>query len=508
MRRGVAAAAVGTLVALAAWPQSASAAAEPGVVNVSTLPAVAGVSVSVAGASGTTGASGTVSLVVADLSNVASSARLTSGRAGRHTVTLAHVVNNSVHPDRVRRLVLGLRVSSLVTVSIRSGSTTTSPSEVNRLRLHSSRGDVLLIDPRTQRSVALRSRDVALAHGVLRADAVTWNVDSVQTNSGATVKALRQPFDPFASSTWRIELVPIPGNLIVTTVPAVPGVRLSLDKGPAFTTDASGVAHTTVTDLNDPGSRLKVVGSDEGSTRLQVVTLSSAKPAAPFQRHVILGLSVRRAVQVRLVDLHGAAVSPTRADRIVLVNSLAQTTTVTGAELAKPVWLLAAVPTRVAGTVTAKSLTYSVTSVRLDGGEGVFAAQQRFNPNVVQKWPVRLQLFDMTFRVQDTLLHSGSGRQLIITGPDSRRVVRVRLDGNHSVRVRSMVRGTYTVQVTPSGLSARTPVLVSRDDAVELRIVSRVDVAIGVIVAETLAATLLLVGRIRRRRRQAPREAS
>jgi hypothetical protein len=67
--------------------------------------------------------------------------------------------------------------------------------------------------------------------------------------------------------------------------------------------------------------------------------------------------------------------------------------------------------------------------------------------------------------------------------------------------VASMVRGLYGVKVDAAVVGSRTSVLVSRDDAVDLRVVTLLDAAVIAVTALLLLGSLIFGGVLLARRR-------
>jgi hypothetical protein len=86
--------------------------------------------------------------------------------------------------------------------------------------------------------------------------------------------------------------------------------------------------------------------------------------------------------------------------------------------------------------------------------------------------------------------------------PDGR-VTRHRLGDRGEVALRSLPSGRYRVEIPSAALAASWPIRLTRDEDVEVDVVSRADVGIVVGGAAVLALVLLAAGRLRPRRRAA-----
>lgn len=174
----------------------------------------------------------------------------------------------------------------------------------------------------------------------------------------------------------------------------------------------------------------------------------------------------------------------------------------TGAEAQSPVMLLAGVATQVGGNWTSRSISYRIESVRMDGGNAVFAGQQRFDPNRSSSWLVKLNVFAMTVTLRDALFGRRIGSQMLLTRPNGR-VHTVQIGSGAPTQVRSLVRGTYGLTVTSAVLGGHTKVLVSRNDAVDLRVVTLLDLVVAALVGLLIIVATLVAGNKMSRRHQA-----
>src|SRR6266700_279414 len=165
----------------------------------------------------------------------------------------------------------------------------------------------IVIDPRQESSVSLSSRRTRLQNGVLTSQVVTWSVDSVSAGRGVAVSAMHPRFDPFGQSTWQLKLHPVRGTLIVDTVLKTAGVSFALD-GATITTGEDGRGQGVITDLNAVVDRVRLDSGSAGPLSVSLVRVAKLPPGAPFHRHVLAVLTVRRPVSLAFRDASGAPV--------------------------------------------------------------------------------------------------------------------------------------------------------------------------------------------------------
>lgn len=486
---------LGTGLVGAAW----AARPTPGTVFLQTVPALGGVHLLVGSIAVTTRSDGTVTLHVSDINGAAS--RVTLGETvlnSRTTLALATVRPEPHVAKYQSHLTVGLDVTSLVTLRVDPGHTGVPASNVGVVRLHSLTGQTVLVDVRHHPSVRLLSRMSRLVAGQVTAQVVTWSVDSVRAGVGVSVTTDRGRFDPFTDPLWGLLLRPVAGSVVVDTVPATPGVSFLLD-GASFSTDAKGSGTTTVADLNGVDTRI-TLGTDEAadSASVAVLRVTRLKPAAAYQRHLLVALAVSRPVTLSFRDPVGRPVSSTRVSK-VLLDGGGSTVTVPSSAIDDPVSLLAVQARLVDGKWAAVPVTYSVTGVMLEGADAVFAGQQRFEPSQGGSWPISLSVFDVTVTVRDVLFGARISSKALLTRPDGVRYA-VELAGSAPTHLTGLVRGQYTLDTKSAMIGADAAILVSKDTQVDLRVVTLPDAIVLTVVGLLLAGSVLLLGRRLRRR--------
>jgi hypothetical protein len=150
-------------------------------------------------------------------------------------------------------------------------------------------------------------------------------------------------------------------------------------------------------------------------------------------------------------------------------------------------------------------ITYSVMHARVSGSDVVNQAQQRYYlaktatpPRGRLKYApkdllIRLSLYDAHFSTHDLLLRTPVGTALQVTYPDGRQ--RVVPFHNGEVTLPSMARGLYHVKVmTKAGLQMTVPVSLSKNQDMQLKVISYADVA-GSFLIFALISVLLVIAR-------------
>jgi hypothetical protein len=479
-----------------------------GTVFVQTVPAAGGVRLAVGGTAITTGSDGAASVRVSSLNGIAATVRLADQQLDAVTrVTLGKVAAAPHSRPRESHLSVGLDISSLVRLDIGAGTTGVAPSTVHLMRLHAVTGQVLNIDPQVNPQVWLLARRSRLAGGTLTPQTVTWSVDRVSSGPGIALTTATPRFDPYRRSSWSLELQTVHGTVEIATVPATAGVQFLLD-GATVTTGRDGVASAPVDNLNAVDQRLSLQTRAAGPVSVSLLHVNKLKPLAVHQRRLLASLSVYRAVSLQFVDLQGRPLDATRITEVRLEGG-GSVIRLDGSEILDPVSLLAVHSTQIAGVWQARRTTYSMSVVRLDGSNAVFRGRQRFDPNSASVWPVRLAVFSLTVTAHDVLFGAGVSSRVSVTRPDGSAYT-VRLGAGSATVLTSMVRGLYDVDVHEAVVGAKTTVLVSRNDRVDMRVMTPLDAVVIAAVGLLLVGAAVFGGRrlARRRGRHAIPEAS
>ncbi len=482
---------------LPSWAQ-----ADPsyGTVYIQTVPALSGVRLTVEGTEVTTSGLGAGVVSVADINGIASHVQLASSQAGPTTFVSISRILSGAHLPRESHLTIGLDVRSRVNLALSAGTDRVPLSLVHEVRLHSVTGTIKDIDPRGNPTVTMESRRVHLVSGALVAQRVTWSVDRVQSSSGLAFTTAQPTFDPLYHGTWPLVVTTVKGNVRIDTVPRTPGVVFLLE-GATATTGPDGSAVVPVTDLNNLDRQLRLDTQQAGPLRVSNARIRRMPPPGIRQRRLLVALDVWRPVRLRFIDHAG---TPVPLSRISSVQLSADNTlrSLSGVDLQSPALLLKTVAMDVGGHWQSRPVTYSVLSVGVDGSNAVFSGTQRFRPVDGGTWTVTLSVFALKIVASDALLGIGVSSGAVLVRPDGSTMT-VRLGRSGEVRIDSLGRGTYTMQLEAAAVGSRTTVLVSRDDVVKLRVVTLTDALIVSALFLILLGGMVVVGVVVAARRAA-----
>jgi hypothetical protein len=294
------------------------------------------------------------------------------------------------------------------------------------------------------------------------------------------------------------------GLLEIVTVPKLPGARFMVD-GRAHRADRQGVI------------RLKVASGHKHKISVIDKKIAESDRTLEFVRwyhgnhdedhlDALSGLTVRRNLRIKagyratyklqysFVDRARNPVDRTRVSRVEFRGDHGQTVSGNGSGRLTVVGIR---PVVAGGTIIAKTVSYTVQRVDVDGSNVVQVNVQRFEPSRKTTVLIPLHLHTLHLSTRDFLFGNPVGTAVWLKYPDGHRF-KVLLDADGKATVERLARGNYTVQVDAPGLSFERSLVLSRTQYVDLQHVSRPDIAVA---ASTLAAFLLVLYLVRLRGR-------
>jgi hypothetical protein len=269
----------------------------------------------------------------------------------------------------------------------------------------------------------------------------------------------------------------------IETVPPMPGVRLTVG-GKDYFTDRKGKIS-----LRLPGVRTDevrgVVKVHDKKIRPGVVARFSR-----WYGHSTLTFDYHYKIDFAFRDLHDEPVDPNLVSKLTVKS---RTGVRTYLEKGESVWLQGSRVVPFTGDLVSKDIDYQIERALVDGTNVVNRAQQRFTPSETQDLDVQLLFYSLTIDTKDALLGFPIGSAVEMTYPSGRVVRHPLKDGKATLA--SLPRGTYDVKVVAPGVSFTRPVSVSRNQEVELKVISYLDMALAFFALAGLAIGLLLARR-------------
>ena len=308
--------------------------------------------------------------------------------------------------------------------------------------------------------------------------------------------------------------------LEVRTVPAAPGLEFEF-RGETFVTDSHG-SFVIPTTLLPPEIVIPTVGFTVVVNKLHLRPNRSADgviyrlerfyqrfhTVGPGNRARVVLAALNAYVPVRFafLDRFGERIDPGLFQSMVVkridgaVFKLDRNDAYVGAKMFR-----ASRVVPLTGGLVSKALGYRIQSVVVGGNNVVNRAQQAFTPLRTRDVRVRLLFYSARVSARDRLFGFGLGSGIRLVFPDGT-TEHVSFADGHRVLLRALPRGNYRVAVDGGGLSGEQPLAITRDQVVELRVLSYLDIVVLVGLLLAVGIGLVVIGRFPSRRATPPAE--
>jgi hypothetical protein len=350
-------------------------------------------------------------------------------------------------------------------------------------------GQLVSVHLGTRVSLNLTTGSDGTAAGDLSRDLRAGTYQAVATFAGTTTYR--------SSSSARLGFVVQPLELTIDTVPSMPDLPLlQIGNGAVLKTGADGSVHVTVTAVGNlalklalpadsPARRFRLDRWEDGSTDVNRTI------RIPDTLRVTVGLQVLYPIEFAFSASDGSAFAAADVPVVGIANGAGAEQTLSGPA---PYWLAANAIVRQVDGLVSTEVDYRIVSVPLDGADVVNRGQQHFAADVAKTIPVELLVFYLSVQGRDSLLRTSTGSSVkIISANGSTQVVTLDRDARATVR---LPRGVYRLAVGGSlGIPLTAPVALSRDQAVDLLLISVLDIALVLVIAIALAVGLIVIGR-------------
>jgi hypothetical protein len=288
------------------------------------------------------------------------------------------------------------------------------------------------------------------------------------------------------------DAAPPTGGVVIGTIPAVPGFPITLDRETVLT-DRSGIARFETRNTQSLSSRVtyhdKKIELEGRQVRVRATRLY------PKGGQPVVALDIFWPVRFSFLDVNGA---PINVDRIESVRLKSITGESRQASATETLWLQGSrVVSRSEGPVN-KQIQWSIQAVEYASSNVVNSAQQRFEPAKTQAVKIELLFYRSQVTVKDAFFSFGVGDAVLVNSPDGR-VDRFPLGENSAVDLPSLPRGNYSIVVDGPGPRMTRPVAISRDQVLDLKFYSWLDIGIVIAFLIAFAVGTLWLGWLRRR---------
>ncbi len=289
----------------------------------------------------------------------------------------------------------------------------------------------------------------------------------------------------------------------IVAVPPLPGLRFGLGNAVA-TTGPDGIAALPI--------------PQTGTYQLSVDLNSDNTPTAPFKASFVrwlddvytanrtidvkgpatytIGLRVAYRSTVQYVDLNGQPVDSSQIQEAQFSNGTGANDVVLNSQVkAQDVWWTAVTTIRVGQQLLATPITYRAISVKMHGADVVNRGQQAWTPVPNGTWTIQLLLYPLTVQTRDALFGGPIGGNLELVYPDGSTAT-TPVASNGLATFQSLPRGTYRLRLQSLVLTPPSTVALSKPQFATLRVVSFLDIGLGL---GGIIGLLLLLAAIGRR---------
>ena len=286
---------------------------------------------------------------------------------------------------------------------------------------------------------------------------------------------------------------PSSGTLVVRTVPSTPGARVAAE-GRIAVAGANGRAHLHVANVAALDANFHVLDTRVAKDRQVTVDRIVGSPTRSASKGpLVVGLRTQRLVHWRFVDRGGREVPTDHVSLLEMRSNTGEVVRLTGGRLQRPTWMAAGRTQQTSVGLVDKPQYWSVTRVVVDGADVVNRGQQVFVPDQSQEWTITLLFYRIQVVGRDLLFGSLAGNALDLYRPDGQVKKYPFIDGKATVS--HVPRGNYNLHVIGPGQSFTRPISISKDQLVEVEVITTLDMALIVSVLVMVALSLLIVGR-------------
>jgi len=289
----------------------------------------------------------------------------------------------------------------------------------------------------------------------------------------------------------------LPTQVVIQVTPSIPDVGFMMD-GRKFYSDEEGIAKISI---SESGVYRLFVLDQEYSHPNQRIELGRwteeiYQPyqdiSVPTNKTIQVGINVYQIFSMDFVDLNGIKVDPSRVSEFTIRSLQGDVFVLKDGE---PRWFPASRTARRLTGLEETKLYYSVINVMVDGSNVVNQSQQRFYTSAGGNLTIELILYSLQVNAIDGLFGWPVGKSLLLEYPDGR-IEEYPLNEKGGVDIESLARGTYFLRIAGvKGIDNRIPVALSRNQTVNMKVITYFDIAVFGFLGLLFVLGLLLFGR-------------
>lgn len=290
-------------------------------------------------------------------------------------------------------------------------------------------------------------------------------------------------------------------NVVIRTVPPISGVRVVINDQ-TYTSNDTGIVQFNISKSGMYHMKVLEMGQDtsppDASVKFERWNDNVFDPERvvylPRSRPLEIGFILTRPVNQQFYDSAGQQIESSRITSIS-IGGIGRVHTFSDPG---PHWLPSnRLVHRIGEHLESQQILYYVRNVSIDGVNVINQSEQRFYARSQSTWPIKVLLYSAHFSGRDALFNFPVGTGVQIEYPNGR-TKDFPFDKGAEVEVPALARGRYNVRVLGAGGSAPSiPVYLSRDQSVQLIVISYFDMAVIFGTPLVAALALLFIGRPR-----------
>jgi hypothetical protein len=327
---------------------------------------------------------------------------------------------------------------------------------------------------------------------------VTFTQFSKTLNAGTYMLGASHKDRDFAAFPSSTSMGILPNEVQIQVVPPISGIVFEIN-GKKFISGADGLASVQI---NEPGEYKLYVLLDEYDDPSQHIEFGRWLAEESYELYqniqvpthgvIALGLNVYNLVGQSFVDLDG---SPVSSERIKKVSFRSTQGDLFDFPDGQPRWIPASRIARRINGLEQVNLLYSVLNVTVDGSNVVNQAQQRFYAHPNEIWSISLLFYSLQVNATDALFGFSVGKSVDLKFPDGQ-IKNYPLSETGAAEIHSLARGDYSIEFKgTNGLANPTPIALSRNQEVNTKIITYLDLATVGLLGALVMLGLLIYGR-------------
>lgn len=300
--------------------------------------------------------------------------------------------------------------------------------------------------------------------------------------------------------TAEADIVIQPAKVAIYTVPPLSGVSFKLNNK-VYTSDENGVVNLVVGTSGVFSLEVLPIEEDHLPADSQVqfarwndnVFTTKRTVYFPRSRKLEAGFLINYQMNQKFYDTTGNLIDPKRVSSIV-IGGIGNTYTF---DKAGPVWLPSnRLTRRISEHLESQEIVYYFRNVVIDGANVINRSEQRFHIQPNDTWPIQVLLYSARFTARDAMFHFPIGRGIELTYPDGHKEKFMFNSADRQIAIPSLARGSYSAKIIGVGGSAPpTPIYLSRDQDVELLMLSYLDIGLIIGIPLAIALAFFFIGR-------------